>query len=100
MDPRLLTPQNRRQFAKTMNAAKRYQAGAMRSGEAEIKNNPFITRPWNPLFQAQLREGQDISSAFGAQLALDPNIYSLLFTSNNLGIDDIATLQDIPDFYG
>ena len=100
MDPRLLSLESRKQFAITMNAAQRYQVGALRSGEAEIKNNPFITRPWNPLFQAKLREGQDIGSAFGAQMALDPNISSLLFTSNNLGINDIAILQDIPDFYG
>ena len=47
-----------------------------------------------------MREDQNIGDTFGAALALDPNIYSLLFSQNNLGIDDIAILQDIPNFYG
>ena len=100
MDPRLLTLESRKQFAKASNAARRYQAEALRTGEAELKNNVFTTRSWNPLFKAKMREDQDIGDTFGAALALDPGISSLLFSQNNLGIDDIAILQDIPNFYG
>lgn len=100
MDPRLLTLQSRRQFAKASNAARRYQTSALRTGEAEIKNNPFRTKPFNPLFEQQLREGQDIGSPLGAALALDPTMSAYLFRTGNFEIDDIATLQDIPDFYG
>ena len=47
-----------------------------------------------------MRRDQDIGDTFGAALALNPDISSLLFSQNNLGIDDIAILQDIPNFYG
>ena len=39
---------------------------------------------------------QDIGDTFGAALALDPNISSLLFSQNNLGIDDIAIFTRYP----
>ena len=100
MDPRLLSVASRRQFAKAANAASRYQTSALRAGEAEIKNNPFITRTFSPVFKQQLREGQDVGDPYGAQLSLDPTISAMLYGSGNYGIDDIATLQDIPDFYG
>jgi hypothetical protein len=100
MDPRLLTPQSREQFAKASNAASRYQRSALRTGEADIKNNPFMTTPFSSLFQQQLREGRDIGSQLGAALSLDPTIASYLFRKGNLGVDDIATLQGIPDLYG
>ena len=100
MDPRLLTPQSRKQFAKASNAASRYQAAALRTGEAEIKNNPFRTKPFSPLLQQKLREGQDIGSPIGATMALDPTMSAYLFRTDNFGIDDLATLQGVPDFYG
>lgn len=100
MDPRLKTTASRRQFLKPAAAAKRYKASALQTGEADIKNNPFMTRPFSPLFQQQLREGQDIGSPLGATLSLDPTMSAYLFRQGNFGIDDIATLQGIPDFYG
>jgi hypothetical protein len=100
MDPRLYSIESRKQFARTANAAKRYKASSLQPGEADIKNNPFITRPFVPLFKQQLREGQDIGNPYGAQMALDPTISAAIFRQGNYGVDDIATLQGISDFYG
>ena len=37
MDPRLLTLESRKQFARASNATRRYQAEALRTGEAGLK---------------------------------------------------------------
>ena len=100
MDPRLLSASSRRQFNKTINAAKRYKAEAVRSGDAEMAGNTFKTRPWDPLLKAQLREGQTIADTYGAQTLMDPNMISLLSPTNNFAVADLGLLQDMPSFYG